>query len=452
MVEQADIAGDGPVVVYVRPWNQAQFVDLASGVWPDSPLVEVSEHASVDKGGFKDAFYRAYRQVTGETQSHYLDDAETGDVILRCRLLRMIPRSEAQRLLAACELAIDEVLDRTAPRAMLSVTTDSYILHLYVLACRRRGIPFIGLVPSFVNGHFRVTALGEYVQSRRVDEDQIDKIECELLDLDYKPDFLAPNGTEQKKRARRLWLRNLVKPVWFRLRRKLSGDYLNYHYWSTEVVARQKWSLRQPVYKGCLLSGRDDLPRNLQGRKVIYLPLQMSPEATIDYWSRDPLWIDYERRILHLLDEHAENYAFIVKEHPNIVGYRTPGFYEKLLDRKNAVLVDPSIASNSILNFCDGVLFNTGTVGFEAVLRGLPVFSDSRPFHLPIEFPFSIASMHGEYPLVERPEGEKRILLRHVLQGVVPGTFINDGSWRSELHDQSQMVSSLRSILREGWV
>jgi hypothetical protein len=444
---------ESPVLVYVRPWNRDQFMDLAKGVWPDVPLVEISEHPSVDVGGLKDRLYRAYSRVTEATPSLYLDDTEVADVVLRCRLLRMIDPLKARRLVIACEAAIDEMMDRFAPRAMLSITTDSYILHLFVLACRRRGIPFIGLVPTFVNGHFRVTALGEYVPLREVDEAQVDDVAGELLDNDYKPDFLVKSSEEQSKKARRLWVRNLVKPYWFGVRRRISGDPLNYHYWSTEVVARQKWALRMERYDGETPADRRDLPTGLRDRPLVYLPLQMSPEATIDYWSRDSRWISYEDRILELLDEHSQDRTFLIKEHPNIVGYRSPGFYSKVAARKNAVMIAPNVTSNLLLDMCDAVLFNTGTVGFEAALRGVPVYSDSEPFHLPRDVPLPLASLKGPVQNTSATVDRQRDLIRYVLRGTLPGRFINDGSWNAgridHVRGQETVIESLKGVVVE---
>lgn len=439
-----------PVLVYVRPWNMEQFSDLAQGIWPNISQVHVSEHESVDSGGLKAAFYKAYRSITADTGSKHLIDEQISDVVLRCRLLRFIPPDKARRLIFAAEQAIEAILDQHRPKAMLSITVDSYILHLFDLACRRRNIIFIGLVPSFVNGYFRITAKGERVVARDVSQEEVDAVATQLLDTSYKPNFLAKSPGASRAKARRLWRRNLIKPAYFELRRRLSRDPLNYHSWSTSIIAQRHWSMRMQDYEGAFPESRADLDPALRERSLIFLPLQMSPEATIDYWSADPSWIDYETRVLKLLATAAENHTVLVKEHPNVLGFRSPHFYERLANFDNAILIDPNMPSNRLIDMCDGVVICTGTVGFEAALRGSPVYTDSKPFHLPENVALPLEELAIPCGARQNNRLTQQSLIRYVLEGLLPGHFVNDGSWRSDHHNQSEMIESLRQSLEWG--
>lgn len=439
-----------PIFVYTRPWNAKQFHELANGIWPNVAKVSVSEHGGLDGSGFFNAFYRAEKALTEDSAPLYLTEVVLKEVFIRCRLLRALPSSRARKLILAAERAIEEILDEHSPRSMLSLTTDSYILHLFVLCCKRRQIPFIGIVPSFLNGHFRISALGERVAVRHVTDKQIEAAKKSLMDVDYKPTFLAKTSKEIHARARRLWWRNIIKPHYFLLRRYLGRDPLNYHYWSTQIVARQYAGIKMQHYGGQTLKSRCDLPAELQNRPIIFLPLQMSPEATIDYWSRDIRWVDYENRVIELLQQFAETHTFLIKEHPNVLGFRSPGFYRRLMDSKNAVLIDPAIASNSMLNLSDAILLCTGTVGFEAALRGVPVYSDSGPFHLPEDAVLPISTLASQQPVRYVSPERQDVLVRYALEGVLPGKFINDGTWRAGIHDQTLMIDSLRSVISSG--
>ncbi len=438
------------VLVYVRPWNNAQFFDLAQGIWPNTAQVHVSEHQAVDLGGLKAALYGAYRAVTADSQPQYLDETQIADVKLRCRLLRWISGDKARLLILAAEQAIEEILGRHQPKAMLSITVDSYILQLFCLACHRRDIPFIGLVPSFVNGYFRITAMGERTAARSVEQEEIDSVSTRLLDTNYKPDFLAKSPNASRTKARRLWRRNLVKPAYFELRRRLSRDPLNYHNWSTSIVSQRHWSLRMQNYDGASIQSRVELDPAFRERPLIFLPLQMSPEATIDYWSADTSWIDYETRVLELLATTANTHTILVKEHPNVLGFRTPHFYERLASFDHAVLIDPGMSANTLIDMCDGVVICTGTVGFEAALRGSPVYTDSKPFHLPHNFALPLEELAKPCPSRQSDVTAQQVLIRHVLEGLLPGHFVNDGSWQPSRHNQSEMIKSLRQALEQG--
>ncbi|MDC1422798.1 capsular biosynthesis protein [Gammaproteobacteria bacterium] len=436
-----------PVLVYVRPWNREQFLNIARGCWPGVSLVETSEHPREDCSGLRQGIYRFYRTISADAAPLHLNDDEIVDMILRCRLLRHLPSAEARLLVLACESAVEEVFDSHRPGAMLSITTDSYIQHMFVLACRRWGIPFIGLVPSFINGHFRITAMGERVALRKVSEEQVDAVALKLLNSEYKPAFLVKSSKEIRTNARKLWLRNLLKPPYFALKRRVSGDPLNYHSWSTEVVAQQYWSWRMQDYSGRVINRTTNIKIETQGRPLIFLPLQMSPEATVDYWSQDTRWINYEARVLELLRTYAHSHFFLVKEHPNLLGFRSRDFYARLENVSNAVMISPGVSSNALLELSDGVLAATGTVGFEAALRGVPVYSDSRPFHLPPDTIYNISQLNSPIPAKKIALEQQLVLLRYALESVLPGYFINDGTWNKDKHDQTQIISSLRSVL-----
>ena len=163
----------------------------------------------------------------------------------------------------------------------------------------------------------------------------------------------------------------------------------------------------------------------------------MSPEATIDYWSNDKTWISYEKKIFDLLDEYAEFVLFAVKEHPNVLGNRTPKFYERLAAHKACKLINVDVNSNTIIDMCDGVLICTGTVGFEAAIRGKIVYADTSPFHLPPNFLQPIATLKEKQSDLEKIENlklnkdYKKIddLLKYLLDGLIPGNFISNGNW-----------------------
>lgn len=441
------------VLVYVRPWNHEQFLDLASGVWPGAKLHEVSEHRKIDRSGLEKNFNMAYRETEKiPFTPEWVTETDVLDVILRCRLLRAIDNETALRLVAAMSFAIDTLLDRIRPHAMLSITCDSYVLHLFVLACRHRNVPFIGLVPTFVNGYFRITALGEYTPSREVDDFEVEQVLAKILRPDYMPDFVPTTRKEQKQKAFRLWRRTTVKPFVFALKRCIEGEPLNYHYWATEVVSRQYWSLRMQSYDGMLPKNQEEVSKLALGRPIIYFPLQMSPEATIDYWSCDAAWIKYEEYVCNIIKEYGDIVFFLVKEHPNIMGYRKTDFYRKLKGFHNCLLVASEMPSNTVLEMSDGVLVCTGTVGFEAALRGLPVFTNSCPYHLPRGVARKLTDLRSNGCEPQDDAKSQLSLVRFLLSGLLPGRFVNDGTWSKNENDQSEIINNIREFFESRWI
>ncbi|MCB5411981.1 capsular polysaccharide export protein, LipB/KpsS family [Pseudogemmobacter faecipullorum] len=440
------------VLLYVRPWNVSQMEHLARGVWGgDVNLALASEHRSVDRCNLAKRFNSAYLSSKPNAKLLHLTESEALDVTLRCRLLRNIDPRLARRLLVAMEQSIEAVLDETDPKVMLSLTVDSYVMDLFAILCGRRGIRFIGLVPTFIKEHFRISTRGEYVESRNVTDAEIDEAMATLIVTDYRPDFLVQSTLEMRKQMWRLWWRNLPKPLWFALRRMKPGNKLNYHYWVSQNIALQYWSLWPQRLDG--ISGPDLVEiAHDGGADLIYLPLQMSPEATIDYWSSDTRWIDYENFILDLLRQYRGRWRFMVKEHPNLLGYRSRGFYSRLKAEPNCIMVSPKVSSNELVSVCRGVLVCTGTAGFEAALRGKPVLSDSKPYYASAGDLLPVNALDSDFSSGIEGTTDQRRLMAHLLRGILPGRFLNNGTWSADNAQHrlwnDTMVASIRHYLK----
>jgi hypothetical protein len=425
---------------------------LARGIWgADTPLQATSEHRSVDECGLASEFNAAYRRTRAEASPRHLNEDDVAEIILRCRLLRSIDAREARRLLIAMEHAVDAVLLRVRPSMMLSLTIDSYVMDLFARLCDKLGIRFIGLVPSFLKDHFRLTVRGEYVDSREVSEAEIDVALASLIIKDYRPDFLVRSAQEMHQQRWRLWLRNFPKPLWFALRRMKPGDALNYHFWASQIVAKKYWSFWPCELDGVSGPTLATLSTD-SGLPLIYIPLQMSPEATIDYWSKDTRWINYESSIIELVRRYCKRWRFLIKEHPNLLGYRSRGFYELLRAEPNCILVSPNVPSNDLVSVSQGVLVCTGTAGFEAALRGKPSLSDSEPYYAEPGVLLPIKALDDVLPPAVVDTERQRKLMAHVLRGTLRGRFLNNGTWsvsNPEHRSWSEtMAASIRSYLK----
>lgn len=438
------------ILVYARPWSKNQFLDIAENISKEADKIVVSEHKKIDESGLANYFYKQISLSGNTLFKSYLSEEEINEIIIRCRLLRSINRDLAIIYICAMHAAIEMVLEKNAINLVLSLTVDSYVLHLIYISCKRRNIPFVGLVPSFVNGYFRITALGERNHSRNTTKAEIDVVSSQLLNHSYKPKFLGKPNTGKQK-AVKSWLRNFIKPVWFYAVKTISGDHLNYHYLATQTVSREYWSVAPNLYTGMRPDSREDLISADGVKKLIFLPLQMSPEATIDYWSNDKTWINYEKKIFNLLDEYASHVVFAVKEHPNVLGNRRRDFYGRLAAHGACRLIDVDVNSNMIIDMCDGVVICTGTVGFEAAIRGKAVYADTSPFHLPPDFLRPIFTLKekqsdpAEITHLELKKEEEKtdVLLRYLLNGLIPGNFISNGEWNENSNEHKIFNSQI---------
>lgn len=439
------------ILLYARPWNISQMEHLARGVWgADARLIVTSEHRMIDASDLTSVFNATYRKTGPDAKPQILTEKEAEDIALRCRLLRSLKPGRARRLVVAMEYAVNIVLSTTQPSAMLSLMIDNYVMDIFHTLCGKRGLRFIGLVPSFVKEHFRITARGEYVESREVTDNEIDAALSTLVVKDYRPDFLVQSESEMNAKMWRLWLRNLPKPLWFGLRRLKPGEFLNYHYWVSQIISARYWRPFPRPLKGLSGPALEALGDD-GGLPLIYLPLQMSPEATIDYWSPDTRWIDYEQFVLDLARRYRDKWRFVVKEHPNIVGYRRRGFYQSLEAEPNCVIVSPKVPSNALISLCEATLVCTGTAGFEAALRGKPVLTDSAPYYAPPGTFLPLGKLDGDLPSDHEDPARQRALVRHVLRGTLVGRFLNNGTWNPENPEHQAwndtMAASIRGYL-----
>ncbi len=100
--------------------------------------------------------------------------------------------------------------------------------------------------------------------------------------------------------------------------------------------------------------------------KFVFFPLQFTPEASADLVC--PLFnnqVEIARQIAMSL---PDDYTLVVKEHPNMIGLRTPAYLEKLARTANVKLIDYRIPSEEVLKKSDLLIANYSTTLFEAAL------------------------------------------------------------------------------------
>jgi len=442
------------VLCYVRPWNYKQFKCLAGNIVPNASLAFCSEHPSVDFSGLSANYYS---HLNNNSLVSDLSGAEQDDFIARCRLLRVLDKPEAIKHLAAMGQAIRELLAKEQPSVVLSLMVDSYLMDLLRYYCDRLGINFLGLVPTFVNGYFRVTARGEATFNPSADAYDTHGVKQALLDPLYAPVFNANSLASPLRGILRRWAANIARIPYFYIKRHLLKDPCNYHYWAAQVVSRQLFNYFPPSDPGC--NAWLETLQNVD-KPILYIPLQMVPEATVDYWCNNVEVIDYYTQMERLIAKHHKVFQIVIKEHPSVMGSRPSGFYQRLARDKRLTVVPTYTSSNEVLTVADAVLVWTGSVGFEAALRGKSVICLGDPYYL-----------YGSRFLKINPATDSSVIYEHIQevksQPVTPeeqdglinylatqlfvGNFKNNGTWsehsEKDMDDCRAMAKSLRALL-----
>lgn len=435
---------------HAGPWSDTYLSSIVQHIDPKNDCTILSAHKGVDGSGVISLYYDNIQKYKGK---ELRGNAEDDDIVIRCRLLRSLSRQDALLHLFSMRDAICTVLDKTNPDVILSETIDSYIMDILYFESIKRKILFVGLVTVFLNGYFRFSARGEYNFARTPGRQEVlDTLQL-LEKKDYLPAFVQKDKVNPTKAIARKWLRNIIKIPYFSVKRILSRDFYNYHYWQSVIVSKQ-WFHFFPTFEVGNMHWENEL-KNVS-KTVIYVPLQMIPEATVDYWCDTIDVIDYNETLLSFISSHTDLH-FLVKEHPNVIGYRNPKLYKQLSSLDNVTMCPTQINSNYLFESYAAVLVWTGTVGFESALRGKPVLCFSHPYYFPNDTYFKLINMNtttqeiNDY-LIEKSalltHDEKIELVTHLLSGVDRGPLIVDGTWNSSLESDIAKMQELAGSVK----
>jgi hypothetical protein len=399
--------------------------------------------------------FAEYYKLISKGQPDHITDASLQelDIILRCRLLRAIDRKKALFHLRAMWQAMGVVLDCIKPDLILTETIDCYVIDVLFFQARVRNIALIGLVPTFISGYFRISARGEYVLSRTVDPRETQLVLNKLLQRDYKPDFIKNSDSRLWMYVIGRWLRNLIRIPHFWVKRLDARERFNYHNWATLIVSKQ-WAQVFPM----LNVGHPEWRSRLRTatKPIIYIPLQMIPEATVDYWCDDLKAVDYDTYLLRMLEHLKNDFTLLIKEHPNVLGYRNPRLYEKLSQIESVVFAPTHIASQELVEISDTVLVWTGSVGFEAAIRGKPVLTTCDPYYahgasfkrISLQTPVLEIMRHIKSFDHKEAVSRNHDLVAHVLSGALPGRYIIDGSWSADKQEHVEYAKNIAAQLK----
>ena len=308
-----------------------------------------------------------------EPSSGLLNAAQTADVIARCRVLRWLEPRIAKAMVHAMAIAFDRVMERVAPKVVLSFPIDRYVTDvLERLACAR-GIRCLELTTSVVPGMSMLLYRGELIQlAAEPAPELVDEKAREIA----SPTFLPTYVQKKSKYTKFKFIRTLgyfrARAVAFKAISWAKRDPLNLHYLDAQPFLGHKCRWKDiRVVDMCDANWRDSVARFTQDRRVMF-GLQLFPEASIDYWLRNVDLIDHENLVVDAARSFsAQGFLVLVKDHPLQFGFRQTELLERLMALPNVVLVPYDVSGNELLSQA-GVSFTcTGTLGLQAALAGL---------------------------------------------------------------------------------
>lgn len=254
------------------------------------------------------------------------------------------------------------------------------------LLCREKKIPFRSLSSSRIGGYF-YWSVDEFNNSPQL-EAVVKRHESEISlngeSLKQLPEassiytYFSQKGGDRRSfmRAVKGATHQLVMRLYHQIKGYQKSRFGYYAFSSAMSVINQWWEMNRTEHKPFV-----DMRSINQYSQIVLFPLQYEFEASLYGESPEAnslLLAVYETAISLPL-----GVVLAVKEHPLQPGRRPNEFYKKISQLPNVVLLKPSLNTQQVLEKSRAVVQINSSLGYEAVVQGIPVFSFSR--HGPIQ-------------------------------------------------------------------
>lgn len=136
--------------------------------------------------------------------------------------------------------------------------------------------------------------------------------------------------------------------------------------------------------------------------------------------------------------------------------YRNPKLYRQLCEIDSVVFAPTNTNSQELIDLSDAVLVWTGSVGFEAAIRGKPVLTTCDPYYASGDCFKKINLNTPAYEIkqymcvFDKHQAEQRSLdlITHALSGTLPGRYIIDGSWSDSNAQHIEYAENIAAQLK----
>ena len=116
--------------------------------------------------------------------------------------------------------------------------------------------------------------------------------------------------------------------------------------------------------------------KDYKGKKYVFFGFHKQPESSIDVCGRYKE--DQFQTILNIWRQLPPSWYLLIKEHSNAIGDRSLSFFNQFKKYPGIVVLNETTDSYEIMDSAQLVITNTGTMGLEAALKGIPAITLSR--------------------------------------------------------------------------
>lgn len=190
-----------------------------------------------------------------------------------------------------------------------------------------------------------------------------------------KPAYLALNDKLLAKKGTLKHNLKLIKNFFLRTNQDANDPTL-YSNPLTQLKIRTAEIYNRFLFKKFMSETHEnDLPKD---KKVILVTLHKQPEASVDVNGR--YYENQLNSITNIWRIMPNDFILLVKEHSNAIGDRNLKFYKNIKKLRNTYLVNHKADSHKLIDTCDAVFTISGTIAYEAALKGKNAFTFAPAF------------------------------------------------------------------------
>lgn len=367
------------VLLFARSFLAKYYGDIKSDIIePIFVTMTSQERKYLEEKGWKvyGCFEEEYRDLQkAEFSGSYLKTSFKSD-----RFLQRFDQDKRLEILGKEISFWSRILDSTSPDFLVNETVAVEIAEVMAIESDKRGIPFYTYLLGFLPNTFywkpdpfsgRMQDMKSIVPSAE-DLDMASHYIRNVREKEQRPFYVSGikrdnNGIKTFLYAYKSYLKSQKEN-----HRENANCYFKYEDYT--IFSKKRYEIKKAS-----LFNKYDRIEEINNKGLIFYPMHLEPEATLNYFVEENY--DQDLLISMLTGCIKNNQVLVVKEHPQQQGMLMTKRYQVLKSHfSNLVYLPSYVSSFEILKKCDAVVTLTSTAAWEALIFEKPVFVLGRIF------------------------------------------------------------------------